>query len=99
ELNKLLKPAVASQMQNTEFVENRRRLLQKPSGHWLSSLQYLDTRLYLPNDILTKVDRMSMAHSIEARVPLLDHKLVEFAATIPAELKLNGSTTKYILKR
>ena len=67
--------------------------------HWLSSLQYMDIKSYLPNDILTKVDRMSMAHSIEARVPLLDHKLVEFAATIPPELKLNGKTTKYIFKK
>ena len=67
--------------------------------HWLSALQYLDIKNYLPNDILTKVDRMSMAHSIEARVPLLDHKFVEFAATIPPELKLKGITTKYIFKK
>ena len=58
--------------------------------HWLSALQYLDVKSYLPLDILTKVDRMSMGHSIEARVPLLDHVLVEFAATIPPELKLRG---------
>ena len=67
--------------------------------HWLSAIQYMDTKGYLPNDILTKVDRMSMAHSIEARVPLLDHKFVEFAATIPPELKLKGKTTKYIFKK
>jgi asparagine synthase (glutamine-hydrolysing) len=65
----------------------------------LSALQYLDLKSYLPLDILTKVDRMSMAHSIEARVPLLDHKLVEFAATIPPELQLRNGTTKYMLKR
>jgi asparagine synthase (glutamine-hydrolysing) len=76
-----------------------RRFLERPDMHWLSSLQYMDLKSYLPNDILTKVDRMSMAHSIEARVPLLDHKLVEFAATIPPELKLRGKTTKYILKK
>src|SRR5437867_13313648 len=58
-----------------------------------------DLRHYLPLDILTKVDRMSMAHSIEARVPLLDHKLVEFAATIPAELKLRNGRTKHLFKR
>jgi asparagine synthase (glutamine-hydrolysing) len=59
----------------------------------------MDIKNYLPNDILTKVDRMSMAHSIEARVPLLDHKFVEFTATIPPELKLHGKTTKYIFKK
>jgi asparagine synthase (glutamine-hydrolysing) len=71
----------------------------KNASHWLSSLQYMDLKNYLPNDILTKVDRMSMAHSIEARVPLLDHRIVEFAATIPPELKLKGVTTKYIFKK
>ena len=69
------------------------------NGRWLSALQYLDLKSYLPLDILTKVDRMSMAHSIEARVPLLDHKLVEFAATIPPELNLRGGTTKYVFKQ
>jgi asparagine synthase (glutamine-hydrolysing) len=76
-----------------------RSFLQNGKTHWLSSLQYMDIKNYLPNDILTKVDRMSMAHSIEARVPLLDHKFVEFAATIPPELKLKGKTTKYIFKK
>jgi asparagine synthase (glutamine-hydrolysing) len=73
--------------------------LARVNGHWLSSLQYLDLKSYLPLDILTKVDRMTMAHSIEARPPLLDHELVEFAATIPPELNLRGGTTKYIFKR
>lgn len=68
-------------------------------GHWLSALQNLDLQSYLPLDILTKVDRMSMACSLEARVPLLDHKVVEFAGTIPPELKLKGKTTKYIFKQ
>jgi len=76
-----------------------RSFLDNGKMHWLSSLQYMDIKSYLPNDILTKVDRMSMAHSIEAREPLLDHKLVEFAATIPPELKLKGKTTKYIFKK
>ncbi len=66
--------------------------------HWLSALQRDDLAGYLPLDILTKVDRMSMAHSIEARVPLLDHKLVEFAATLPPELLIHGDTTKYLFK-
>jgi asparagine synthase (glutamine-hydrolysing) len=71
----------------------------RTQSHWLSSLQHLDLHNYLPLDILTKVDRTSMAHSLEARVPLLDHKLVEFAATIPPELQLKGRTTKYLFKR
>ncbi|MBI4271484.1 MAG: asparagine synthase (glutamine-hydrolyzing) [Candidatus Rokubacteria bacterium] len=73
--------------------------LHRANGSWLSALQYLDLQSYLPLDILTKVDRMSMAHSLETRVPLLDHKLVEFAATIPPALQLRDGTTKYIFKR
>ena len=68
-------------------------------GDWLSGLQDLDIHNYLPLDILAKVDRMSMAHSLEVRVPLLDHKVVEFAATIPTELNLKNGTTKYVLKQ
>lgn len=60
---------------------------------------YTDLKTYLPDDILTKVDRMSMATSLEARVPLLDHKVVEFVFRIPGYLKLKGFTTKYILKK
>ena len=56
-------------------------------------------RTYLPDDLLIKTDRSSMAASLETRAPLLDHWLVEMAATIPLNLKLNGSTTKYILKQ
>jgi asparagine synthase (glutamine-hydrolysing) len=66
---------------------------------WLSTLQQLDLNAYLPLDILTKVDRMSMAHSIEAREPLLDHKLVEFAATLPLDQRMNGGNLKCLLKR
>ncbi|HEX8845392.1 MAG TPA: asparagine synthase (glutamine-hydrolyzing) [Pyrinomonadaceae bacterium] len=66
----------------------------------LDPLLYLDSKTYLPGDILTKVDRMSMAVSLEARVPLLDHKLIEFVCTrIPAGLKMRGLETKYIFKR
>jgi asparagine synthase (glutamine-hydrolysing) len=73
--------------------------ITRANGDWLSAVQYLDFKSYLPHDILTKVDRMSMAHSLEARDPLLDHKLVEFAATIPPALKLRRGTTKYIFKQ
>ena len=77
----------------------RVQALTEGAGDWLSALQVQDLKNYLPLDILTKVDRMSMAHSIEARVPLLDHKLVEFAATIPPEMRLKNGVTKHILKQ
>ncbi|HYL79975.1 MAG TPA: asparagine synthase (glutamine-hydrolyzing), partial [Candidatus Acidoferrum sp.] len=59
----------------------------------------VDVALYLPDDLLVKVDIASMAHSLEARSPFLDHEFMEFAATIPSSLKVQGRTTKYILKR
>jgi asparagine synthase (glutamine-hydrolysing) len=65
----------------------------------LSKVQYLDIKTYLVDDILTKVDRASMANSLEVRVPLLDHKVMELAAQIPASLKLRGREGKYILKK
>jgi asparagine synthase (glutamine-hydrolysing) len=65
----------------------------------LSRIQYVDIKTYLVDDILTKVDRASMAHSLEVRVPILDHHVMEFAARIPARLQLRGSEGKYILKR
>ncbi len=60
---------------------------------------FADLKLYLPGDLLTLTDRMSMAHSLEVRVPFLDHRLLEYAATIPPELKLRGMERKHILKR
>jgi asparagine synthase (glutamine-hydrolysing) len=54
---------------------------------------------YLPGDLLVKTDRMTMANSLEARCPFLDHRLLEFACRIPSQLKLKGMTTKYVLKR
>ena len=65
----------------------------------LDRLLYTDSKTYLPGDILTKVDRMSMAASLETRAPLLDHKLIEFVTTVPASLKLAGSETKHLLKK
>ncbi len=65
----------------------------------VEALLYLDSKTYLPSDILTKVDRMSMASSLEARSPLLDHKLIEYVTRIPSSMKLKGHETKYIFKR
>jgi asparagine synthase (glutamine-hydrolysing) len=65
----------------------------------LEQLLYLDATTELPADILTKVDRMSMAHSLEVRVPLLDHVFVEYAARLPMRYKLRGQTMKYCFKK
>jgi asparagine synthase (glutamine-hydrolysing) len=59
----------------------------------------VDAALYLPDDLLVKVDIASMAHALEARSPFLDHELMEFAATMPFDLKIRGRVKKYILKR
>jgi asparagine synthase (glutamine-hydrolysing) len=65
----------------------------------LSRIQYIDFKTYLPDDILVKVDRASMAHSLEVRCPLLDHRVVEYAAALPARIKLRGRQSKLILKQ
>ena len=72
---------------------------QGPARDPLSRMQYLDTKSYLNGDILVKVDRMSMATSLEMRSPLLDHKFVEWAASLSAAWKFRGGTRKYILKK
>jgi len=69
-----------------------------PAADPLSRAQYADLKIWLPGDILTKVDRTSMAVSLEAREPLLDHRLVEFAARVPAKLRLRGGVGKWLLK-
>jgi asparagine synthase (glutamine-hydrolysing) len=65
----------------------------------LSAVQYIDIKTYLVDDILTKVDRASMAHALEVRVPLLDHEFMELVANIPSSLKLKQREGKYILKK
>ncbi|MGH9309101.1 MAG: asparagine synthetase B family protein, partial [Vicinamibacterales bacterium] len=65
----------------------------------LDRSMYVDTQTYMIDDVLTKVDRMSMAVSLEAREPLLDHRLIEFAARVPASLKLKDGRSKYLLRR
>src|SRR6267154_2586782 len=70
-----------------------------PANDPLSRMQYLDTKAYLNGDILVKVDRMSMATSLEMRSPLLDHKFVEFAASLTPDWKYRGRSRKYILKK
>lgn len=65
----------------------------------LSKMLYVDTKTWLTDDLLLKADKMTMANSIELRVPLLDHELLEFAATLPSNFKVRGFTTKYIAKK
>jgi asparagine synthase (glutamine-hydrolysing) len=82
--------------------ENAQRLVHLFAGADAGSLNRyleLDQRYYLPDNLLYKVDRMSMAHSLEVRPPLLDHRIVEFAARLPEHLKINGVQQKAILKR
>jgi len=64
----------------------------------LGRLLYTDLNAYLPDDLLVKIDRMTMAHGLEGRSPLLDHRLVEYAARLPAKYKVHGRTLKYLLK-
>lgn len=67
--------------------------------HFTDKMLYSDIMTYLPGDLLVKMDRMTMAHSLEGRSPFLDHKLVEFVATLPPELKLRNTCLKFLLKK
>jgi len=75
-----------------------RMLAQLPASDGLSTYLSFDQKYYLPDDILTKVDRMSMAHALEVRPPFLDHRIVEFANSLPGHLKIDGSRQKVLLK-
>ena len=74
-------------------------MAEAPAREPLDRAQYADLKIWLPGDILTKTDRMSMAVSLEAREPLLDYRLVEFAASLPAAMRVKGGTGKAILKQ
>jgi len=69
-----------------------------PAADWLGRAQYADLTVWMPGDILTKVDRMSMAVGLEAREPLLDHKLIAFEATLPMPMRLRGGQGKWLMK-
>jgi len=77
----------------------RKHYDKSDSDHYLDKVLYTEIKTFLPDDYLVKTDRASMANSLEVRVPLLDHKFMEFAAKIPAELKLKNLVTKYIFKK
>jgi asparagine synthase (glutamine-hydrolysing) len=102
-------PSIRSMLYNADFrsalqghrAQDRyvRLMRDAPATDPLSRAQYADLKIWLPGDILTKVDRTSMAVGLEAREPLLDHRLVEFAATLPPRLRLRGGQGKYLLKK
>jgi asparagine synthase (glutamine-hydrolysing) len=97
-LKRLFVPSAYERMMRDDPAEEALALLRAGGNDWLSAVQYMDLKSSLPLDILTKVDRMSMAHSVEAREPLLDHRLIEWAARLPADFRLRDGRTKWILR-
>jgi len=96
----LLAPDVKNELRNGEVRSWYDHILNSsPNDDTIARILYSDITSYLPDDLLVKVDVASMANSLEVRCPFLDHKLVEFAATIQNQLKLRNGQTKYILKR
>jgi len=86
-------------MADSKYIREVLRPCASPNGLGnLNRFLQLDQNCYLPDDILYKSDRMSMAHSLELRPPFLDHRLVEFAASLPEKFKVNGSRQKYLLR-
>lgn len=96
----LLKKPVYSKMGEHRSISRLQAYLQNADAdNDIEKLLFLDTKMYLPDDGLCKVDRMSMFNSLEVRVPFLDHKVVECAASIPMKYKLRGRSSKYLLKK
>jgi len=91
-----LRRAIAGPDPETRLASHFERFAHLP---WPSQMMRFDAETYLPEDVLTKVDRMSMAHSIESRVPLLDNEVIAFASTLPASLKIKGGHRKHVLKQ
>ncbi|HEX7369049.1 MAG TPA: XrtA/PEP-CTERM system amidotransferase [Rhodanobacteraceae bacterium] len=96
----LYSPAFKRELQGYSALDVfRAHAARAPTEQPLSLAQYLDFKTWLPGDILTKVDRASMAHSLEVRVPVLDHKLVEWASSLPPDLKLKAGEGKFVFKQ
>lgn len=96
----LYSPAVHQELARQSEPTSVDVLLAKTrDGNLLNRIFYADLKTYLPDNLLTYSDRMASAHSLEMRVPFCDHRLVEFAATIPPGLKLKGFSLKYLLKK
>src|SRR5690349_68170 len=97
--DELLTDAVKQTSDADIYRDARRMFAECDSTDMTECMQSLDTQLYLAEDILTKVDRASMAVSLEVRAPYLDPRVAEFAASLPSRYKLHGYTSKYILKK
>ncbi|MFW5906527.1 MAG: asparagine synthase (glutamine-hydrolyzing), partial [Desulfobia sp.] len=96
----LYQPWLSEQMGGVDSFEILgRHFAENHNSDAVSRAQYVDNMTYLPEDILVKVDRMSMANSLEVRSPILDHKVMEFAASLPSRLKLRDGESKYIFKK
>ena len=96
---RLVHPDIVDARERNPAVQELAEWLRRAgSAQPVSQLMYADFKTWLPDNLLTKMDRMSMASSVEGRVPLLDHKVVEFAATLPYALKLTGLQTKRLLR-
>jgi asparagine synthase (glutamine-hydrolysing) len=99
---KILKPDVLASLNDRMTVpeKGRRDFLKTCPGDFINQLSFADFKMYLPDDILTKVDRASMLVSLEVRAPLLDYRIAEFSfRQVPGNLKVKGMTKKYLLKK
>ena len=99
-LGRLYSAEFASTIDHDHTLEPVRRLQAHVRDcNTLDAMLYIDTKSWLPDDLLIKADKMTMANSLELRVPLLDHKVLEFAAALPTNLKVRGRKTKYLAKK
>jgi asparagine synthase (glutamine-hydrolysing) len=98
ERRKLYKDWVIGELNEYEGEADKVRLSKSFTGDFISRMQQLDLNTYLVDDVLTKVDRASMANSLEVRVPILDHKVVELAFTVPSQFKIDKTDQKIIFK-
>ncbi len=94
----LLLPDIDLQAAHEHLLQRLQRCLE-PIKHPLNQMQMMDLNMWLPENMLTKKDRMTMAASIEARVPFLDHKLVEFGLSLPPHLRMHKMTSKWIIRQ
>lgn len=96
----LVRPECRAAIMAVDPFESVRPHFEAVAGcHYLDSAMYVDLKTWLPDDILVKTDRMSMAHGLEVRAPLLDYRLVELAASLPPQWKLKGLTKKYLFRK